>query len=672
MFTQLVGAVAYVHSKSCVHRDLKLENILLDKNGNIKLCDFGFTREYEGKSSYLQTWCGTVCYSAPEMLKGEKYAAERVDVWSLGIILYALLCGELPFDEEEESDTKIKILKEEPRYPDTTPEPARDLIIALLSKRPLLRPSLADVLMNPWLAEHAPQQQAILKIQQPAPFTTLLEKEVLERMRSAGVNIDAVIENVLSQRCDPLAGWWALLLEKEERKDTRRQRKQRDRDEKKAARRISAASSQLLAMPIKESQEEHATDALLQIHERGRGLEKSGSPIIANGSEKPVRTLSDQRAVGPPQIRHQRQRSSQSRRRSQLLGEGKRTSMIHVIAPDGTSAPVETETHTRKRRNKGPILSQLASLRNWFKESSKRAKTPEPGKGFFNLASASRKSLNDSNDSNGKPLDPDKPLPKAATFPTPPRPNLSADTSSTTRHRQSSHSPSPVTPASSYRRGNLRGRKSTSSSVSSVRSMHKRQSSHSKASSISSVSVHSPAANSSRSLRDSTASSRRRSSASPGSQHLKVLPSTPTSSSFPSNVRLVRGPPRPLNLGDSPVIGSQTFSGLGPPSPGLVFAKRKRSVFKGPMLGQPRKRSDGTGTTIAMTNESLHRRPASGAVIEEEDEEDDIEEVDHFSPIEGQHEFAIDDSGELTPRATGDGAERASFETFNLQRSSTS
>ena len=90
------------------------------------------------------------------------------------------------------------------------------------------------------------------------------------------------------------------------------------------------------------------------------------------------------------------------------------------------------------------------------------------------------------------------------------------------------------------------------------------------------------------------------------------------------------------------------------------------------MLGQPRKRSDGTGTTIAMTNESLHRRPASGAVIEEEDEEDDIEEVDHFSPIEGQHEFAIDDSGELTPRATGDGAERASFETFNLQRSSTS
>ena len=87
IFTQLVGAVCYVHQQSCVHRDLKLENILLDKHENVKLCDFGFTREYEGKANYLQTFCGTICYSAPEMLKGEKYAGEKVDIWSLGVIL---------------------------------------------------------------------------------------------------------------------------------------------------------------------------------------------------------------------------------------------------------------------------------------------------------------------------------------------------------------------------------------------------------------------------------------------------------------------------------------------------------------------------------------------------------------------------------------------------------
>ncbi|KAH6633816.1 kinase-like domain-containing protein, partial [Boeremia exigua] len=91
---ELVGAITCVHSKACVHRVLKLEDILLDKHGDVKPCDLGLTREYEGKSNYLQTWCGTACDCALEMLKGEKYAGEKVDVWSLDIILYALLVGE--------------------------------------------------------------------------------------------------------------------------------------------------------------------------------------------------------------------------------------------------------------------------------------------------------------------------------------------------------------------------------------------------------------------------------------------------------------------------------------------------------------------------------------------------------------------------------------------------
>lgn len=258
---------------SCVHRDLKLENILLDKHENVKLCDFGFTREYEGRSSYLQTFCGTVCYSAPEMLKGEKYAGEKVDVWSLGIILYALLTGELPFDDDDDMVTKHKILSSEPKYPDILTSDAKALITQLLSKRPLFRPALADVLTNPFLAEHAPQQQAILKLTRPLPFTTGLEKETLERMRSAGVDIDRVIENVLAQRCDALAGWWALLIEREERKEKRRERKRREREvEAKNLRRLSAASSRLerIAAPLKEVDEEGLSSPSLDAL-RGRG-----------------------------------------------------------------------------------------------------------------------------------------------------------------------------------------------------------------------------------------------------------------------------------------------------------------------------------------------------------------------------------------------------------------
>lgn len=646
IFAQIVGAVSYVHSKSCVHRDLKLENILLDKNQNVKLADFGFTREYEGKASYLQTWCGTVCYSAPEMLKGEKYAGEKVDIWSLGVILYALLCGELPFDDDDETVTKAKILKEEPKYPENIPAPAKDLIILMLSKRPLLRPALADILTNPWLAEYAPQQQAILKLQQAAPFTTQLEKDTLQRMRSAGVNIDLVIENVFSQRCDSLAGWWALLLEKEERKQKRRDRKRKEKEaEAKASRRISAASVRLerIAPTIKETDEEGAVTGALM---RGR------EPVRANGSmsldKVPELQTPDKMLPATPSTpvasvaRRTTRATSGSRRRSQLgpRDYSKRNSGMSFVGPT-TQEVTKTEPPKRKRRYQQPFMHQIASIKHWFNSTAKRTKSPaarsSPAlvKSESSTASKGGEELHRVRTDTGPPRrSMSQQRPEMATRNTyPVRPRIQTNTSSGSGRRLSI-SPSPLTPSSSYRRSGgagLRGRKSTSSSVSSMRSLHAHHHSLSVASSSSSASA--TVASPSLSGTGNVSRSRR---ASPNLSNLKVLPKPPPSAS-PSEGRTaaLKASPRPLLLGDS----ASPFLGAGPPSPGIMFARRKRTPFKGPMLGPgvaARRRSTGD----PLRQDSVKSSRSGARIIEEEEEdgeelgEDGVEEVDNFSPLE--------------------------------------
>ncbi|MCJ1464342.1 hypothetical protein MMC07_002955 [Pseudocyphellaria aurata] len=657
IFTQLVGAVSYVHNKSCVHRDLKLENILLDKNENVKLCDFGFTREYEGKLSYLQTFCGTVCYSAPEMLRGEKYAGEKVDVWSLGIILFALLTGELPFDDDDDMVTKHKILGSEPIYPDLIPPDAKALIVQLLSKRPLHRPILADILTNPFLAANAPQQQAILKLAQPAPFSTNVEKASLERMRSAGVDIDKVIENVLAQRCDTLAGWWALLIEKEERKERRRERKRKEREaDAKNLRRQSSASSRLerIAPTLLEVDEERLS--LQSSVARGR-LETRSAPtpqiVLPELPRLPegMALESPTSPTPPPPIEKDSIHSASSswhrpapppkeRRRS-------RGSTLQLISSNqNLAASTNGYSKRRPRRHQHPFINQLASIKQWFLESAKRAKSPGSKSDASTLKPPPEKSPVETRrspthiDTHRGPL-PRLTQDKPGSIPYPPaRPRVT----SPPQHRLSI-SPAPLTPRSSYRRSSagLRGRKSTSSSISSIRSIHHAHT-HSKASSTSSTSnsVHSSA------VPPSTGGGR--SSRSPHTS-VKVLPATPTVSAFPSNIRLVRASP----------FSESAFSAPASTSPGgLVFAKRKKTPFRGPMLNLGLNTSSSNGGTGTGTGGGRHRDSSvgtnrsvsvkgrrSGEIIEEEDE-DEVEEVDAFSPVPAEAEETIWESEEGT------------------------
>ncbi|KAF9193145.1 hypothetical protein BGZ51_004117 [Haplosporangium sp. Z 767] len=149
-FRQICLAIQYCHAKKIVHRDLKLENILLDSQDNIKLIDFGFTRECESKK-LLESYCGSAAYTAPEIIVGKKYSGPEADIWSLGVILYTLLAGYLPFDDDNESVVQDKIVELDYELPNELfCKDSQDLIRGILKEDPKERLSIEHILGHSW------------------------------------------------------------------------------------------------------------------------------------------------------------------------------------------------------------------------------------------------------------------------------------------------------------------------------------------------------------------------------------------------------------------------------------------------------------------------------------------------------------------------------------------
>ena len=154
VFAQLVSVVAYLHeAEHIAHRDLKLENIMLDENGNVKLIDFGYAAEFTQEFTEL---VGSPAYVAPEVAQGLKYN-ESVDIWSLGVVLYALVAGSLPFDGATTEVQLQKIVLMDPLMPDGISSELRDLLGRLLTKDPAHRIAIRGVLEHPWVS-HANRQ----------------------------------------------------------------------------------------------------------------------------------------------------------------------------------------------------------------------------------------------------------------------------------------------------------------------------------------------------------------------------------------------------------------------------------------------------------------------------------------------------------------------------------
>ena len=151
IFCQIVSALRYLHEEMLiVHRDLKLENILFDANYNIRLIDFGFSTLETNSEKLFNTFCGSLNYMAPEIFAKKPYTSS-VDMWSLGIILYTMLVGHLPFFHSSASKLRELVLTTEPTYPDYLSDPVIDLLKKLLEKDPKKRITAAETAFHPWV-----------------------------------------------------------------------------------------------------------------------------------------------------------------------------------------------------------------------------------------------------------------------------------------------------------------------------------------------------------------------------------------------------------------------------------------------------------------------------------------------------------------------------------------
>uniref|UniRef100_A0A3P9JLI0 SNF-related serine/threonine-protein kinase n=1 Tax=Oryzias latipes TaxID=8090 RepID=A0A3P9JLI0_ORYLA len=216
-FAQIVHAISYCHRLHVVHRDLKPENVVfLEKQGVVKLTDFGFSNRFQpGKT--LNTSCGSLAYSAPEILLGDEYDAPAVDIWSLGVILFMLVCGQPPFQEANDSETLTMIMDCKYTVPPHISQACRDLIGHMLQRDPKKRATLEQIENHEWLQGVDPSPAT--KLSTPlVSHRSLSEEEhgsIIQRMVLGGIaDRDAITEALESNQYNHITATYFLLAER--------------------------------------------------------------------------------------------------------------------------------------------------------------------------------------------------------------------------------------------------------------------------------------------------------------------------------------------------------------------------------------------------------------------------------------------------------------------------
>ncbi|XP_068574623.1 serine/threonine-protein kinase BRSK2 isoform X3 [Cebidichthys violaceus] len=222
-FRQIISALDFCHSHSICHRDLKPENLLLDEKNNIRIADFGMASLQVG-DSLLETSCGSPHYACPEVIRGEKYDGRRADVWSCGVILFALLVGALPFDHDNLRQLLEKVKSGVFHMPHFIPPDCQALLKGMIEVNPDKRLTLEAIQKHPWYQggrnEPCPEQPPPRRVCVKRILSlTDLDPDVLESMYSLGCFRDRVklTQDLTSEEENQEKMIYYLLLDRKER-----------------------------------------------------------------------------------------------------------------------------------------------------------------------------------------------------------------------------------------------------------------------------------------------------------------------------------------------------------------------------------------------------------------------------------------------------------------------
>uniref|UniRef100_A0A8C6LK92 MAP/microtubule affinity-regulating kinase 3 n=1 Tax=Nothobranchius furzeri TaxID=105023 RepID=A0A8C6LK92_NOTFU len=206
-FRQIVSAVQYCHQKHIVHRDLKAENLLLDADMNIKIADFGFSNEFT-LANKLDTFCGSPPYAAPELFQGKKYNGPEVDVWSLGVILYTLVSGSLPFDGQNLKELRERVLRGKYRIPFYMSTDCENLLKRFLVLNPAKRGTLEQIMKDRWINSGFEEDE--LK-PYSEPELDITDQKRIDVMVGMGYNLEKIQDSLAKMKYDEITATYLLL-----------------------------------------------------------------------------------------------------------------------------------------------------------------------------------------------------------------------------------------------------------------------------------------------------------------------------------------------------------------------------------------------------------------------------------------------------------------------------